>query len=62
VIDDTGLLASVDGTSNLLLLDTDLMGTIGIMGISGGVDQTAYGVFSDAVDIAQTVRPSRLIT
>lgn len=62
VIDDTGLLASVEGTSNLLLLDTDLMGTIGIMGISGGVEQTAYGVFSDAVDIAQTVRPVRRIT
>ena len=62
VIDDTGLLASVEGTSNLLLLDTDLMGTIGIMGISSGVEQTAYGVFSDAVDIAQTVRPSRLVT
>jgi homoserine dehydrogenase len=52
VIDDTDLLASVEGTSNLLLLDTDLMGTIGIMGISSGVEQTAYGVFSDAVDIA----------
>ena len=54
VIDDTGLLASVEGTSNLLLLDTDLMGTVGIMGISSGVEQTAYGLFSDAVDIAET--------
>jgi homoserine dehydrogenase len=61
VIDDTDLLASVEGTSNLLLLDTDLMGTIGIIGISSGVEQTAYGVFSDAVDIAETVRPGRLI-
>jgi homoserine dehydrogenase len=59
VIDDTDLLASVAGTSNLLLLDTDLMGTIGIMGISSGVEQTAYGVFSDVVDIAQTVQPGR---
>jgi homoserine dehydrogenase len=33
VIDDTDPLASVKGTSNLLLLTTDLMGTIGIMGI-----------------------------
>jgi homoserine dehydrogenase len=62
VIDDTGLLASVEGTSNLLLLDTDLMGTIGIMGISGGVEQTAYGVFSDAVDITETVGLRRLLT
>ena len=55
VIDDTDLLASVEGTSNLLLLDTDLMGTIGMMGISSGVEQTAYGLFSDAVDIAEAV-------
>jgi homoserine dehydrogenase len=57
VIDDTDVLASVEGTSNLLLIDTDLMGTIGIMGISSGVEQTAYGIFSDAVDIAAAVRP-----
>ena len=56
VLDDTGPLASVKGTSNLLLLNTDLMGTIGIMGIESGVEQTAYGLFSDVVDIAATVR------
>ena len=55
VIDDTDPLASVKGTSNLLLLNTDLMGTIGIMGISSGVEQTAYGLFSDAVDIAESL-------
>ena len=56
VIDDTDLLASLQGTSNLLLLHTDLMGTIGTAGINSGVEQTAYGLFSDAVDIAQTVQ------
>ncbi len=55
VIDDTDLLASLQGTSNLLLLHTDLMGTIGVAGINSGVEQTAYGLFSDAVDIAQNV-------
>jgi homoserine dehydrogenase len=55
VLDDTGPLASVKGTSNLLLLNTDLMGTIGIMGIESGVEQTAYGLFSDAVDISEHV-------
>ena len=54
VIDETDTLAAVHGTSNLLLLDTDLMGTIGVMGISGGVEQTAYGLFSDLVDIAKS--------
>lgn len=55
VLEDTDLLASVQGTSNLLLLHTDLMGTVGTVSISPGVDQTAYGVFSDLVDIATTI-------
>ncbi len=55
VLDDTDILASVQGTSNLLLLHTDLMGTVGTVSISPGVDQTAYGVFSDLVDIATSI-------
>ena len=55
VIDETDLLASLHGTSNLILLHTDLMGTVGTVSISPGVDQTAYGLFSDLVDIAKTV-------
>jgi len=51
VIDETDILASVRGTSNLLLLHTDLMGTIGAVSVAPTVDQTAYGVFSDLVDI-----------
>lgn len=56
VLDETDPLAAVNGTSNLLLLHTDLMGTIGVAGINCGVAQTAYGLFSDAVDIARTVQ------
>lgn len=55
VIDDTDVLASVGGTSNLLLLHTDLMGTVGTVSIDPGVDQTAYGLFSDLVDIARSL-------
>jgi homoserine dehydrogenase len=55
VVDDTDLLASIQGTSNLILLHTDLMGTVGTVSISPGVEQTAYGVFSDLVDIARTI-------
>ena len=29
------------------------MGTLGVAGINSGVEQTAYGLFSDAVDIAR---------
>ncbi|MEO8126953.1 MAG: homoserine dehydrogenase [Bryobacteraceae bacterium] len=55
VLNDTDLLASVQGTSNLLLLHTDLMGTVGTVVLSPGIDQTAYGVFSDLVDIVTSM-------
>jgi len=51
VLDKTDVLACTGGTSNLLLLHTDLMGTIGMVSISPGVEQTAYGVFGDLVDV-----------
>jgi homoserine dehydrogenase len=47
VLDRGDLLACTPGTSNLLLFHTDLMGTFGTVSIDPGVDQTAYGVFSD---------------
>jgi homoserine dehydrogenase len=55
VIPETDVLASARGTSSLLLFDTDLMGTIGMLEVNPGVEQTAYGVFSDLVDIAKTL-------
>lgn len=54
ILEDTDILAAVQGTSNLILLHTDLMGTVGTVVITPGVDQTAYGVFSDLVDIYET--------
>jgi homoserine dehydrogenase len=60
VLDETDILASIHGTSNLILFHTDLMGTIGTVSISPGVEQTAYGVFSDLVEVWQsTERPAR---
>ena len=55
VLLQTDMLATVQGTSNILLLHTDLMGTVGTVSISPGVEQTAYGLFSDLVDIAKSV-------
>jgi homoserine dehydrogenase len=49
VLDRADVLASPPGTSNLILFHTDLMGTFGTVSISPGVEQTAYGVFSDLV-------------
>lgn len=53
VLHKTDFLACVHSTSNLLLLHTDLMGTLGTVSISPGVAQTAYGVFIDLVDIVR---------
>jgi len=55
VLEETDILATAHGTTNLLLLDTDLMGTVGSIEINPGVEQTAYGLFSDVVDIAKTL-------
>ena len=55
ILDQNDLLATVKATSNVLLLHTDLMGTIGTVSIDPGVEQTAYGLFSDLVDIAKSV-------
>jgi homoserine dehydrogenase len=51
----TDLLATARGTSNLLLFHTDLMGTLGTVSMNSGVEQTAYGLFSDLVDVARSV-------
>jgi homoserine dehydrogenase len=54
-ISESDPLASARGTSSLLILDTDLMGTVGMLEVAPGVEQTAYGVFADLVDIARTL-------
>ena len=55
VLDNTDPLACLKGTSNLLQLETDLMGTLGIVELNPTVEQTAYGIFSDLVDIARSI-------
>ena len=52
VLDRRDIFASVPGTSNLILFHTDLMGTFGTVSIDPGVEQTAYGVFSDLLNLA----------
>jgi homoserine dehydrogenase len=54
VLPETDLLAATHHTSSLLIFDTDLMGEIGTVELNPGVEQTAYGVFSDLVDIARS--------
>ena len=51
VLDRCDILACAPGTSNVLLFHTDLMGTFGTVSIEPTVEQTAYGVFSDLVNL-----------
>ncbi len=55
VLDLQDPLALARGTSNLLRIETDLMGTLGVLESDPGVEQTAYGLFSDMVDIARVI-------
>ncbi len=55
VLDLQDPLALARGTSNLLRIETDLMGTLGVLESDPGVEQTAYGLFSDLVDIARVI-------
>jgi homoserine dehydrogenase len=51
VLDKCDILAATPGTANLILFHTDLMGTFGTVSIEPMVEQTAYGVFSDLVNL-----------
>lgn len=59
VIGKNDILATVPGTSNLILFHTDLMGTFGTVSIEPGVAQTAYGVFSDLVNLREAFSHQR---
>lgn len=48
-------LAAVRGTSTLLLLHTDRMGTIGTIDIAPRLEQTAYGVLADLIEVSRLV-------
>jgi homoserine dehydrogenase len=61
VLDRCDVLACTPGTSNLILFHTDLMGTFGTVSIDPGVEQTAYGVFSDLVDLSRRVDGSDVV-
>ncbi len=44
------------GADGVLVLDTDLMGEVGLWEGTGGVDQTAYAVLSDLLEVAAPLR------
>jgi homoserine dehydrogenase len=51
------LMASARGTSNVLVIDTDLMGRLSVFETAPGVEQTAYGLLSDMIRIHESMPP-----
>jgi homoserine dehydrogenase len=55
-IDSNDILASVTGTSSILTITTDLMGTLTIVEHAPEIEQTAYGVFSDTLRVIESLQ------
>ncbi|MEW5982712.1 MAG: homoserine dehydrogenase [Acidobacteriota bacterium] len=54
-LDEHDPLAGLSGMQNLLVLQTDVLGELGILQMEGGLHQTAYALVSDLVTIARRV-------
>ncbi|WP_313163357.1 hypothetical protein [Sedimentibacter sp.] len=50
-IDKNSLFASITGTTSVVSITTDLMGTVSIVEHEPEIEQTAYGVFSDLIRV-----------
>lgn len=55
VLDREEMLSSLRGSTTGIILNTDLMGDVAVFSVNPGVEQTAYGVFADVVDIARSL-------
>jgi homoserine dehydrogenase len=54
-VDAADPLAGLEGQQNALLLETDVLGEVGILQRDGGLTQTAYALVSDLATIAERV-------
>lgn len=57
-IDKTDLLATITGTSSVVSITTDLMGTVSVVEHEPEIEQTGYGVFSDLIRIITATKDS----
>ena len=48
-------LATLTGTQNALVLETDILGDVGIFQLTGGLTQTAYALIADLVAVRDRV-------
>ncbi len=51
------LFATIEGTSSVISVTTDLMGTISIVEHEPEIEQTAYGIFSDLIRVVENSSP-----
>ena len=54
-VDTNDLLASIKGTSSVVSITTDLMGTISIVENDPGIEETIYGVFGDTLRVVESL-------
>ena len=54
-ISKNSLLASIRGTTSIVSITTDLMGTVSIVEHEPEIEQTAYGVFSDLIRVLSNI-------
>lgn len=57
-VDQNDLLAAITGTTSVVSVTTDLMGTVSIVEHDPEIEQTAYGVLSDTLRVISTLCPS----
>lgn len=55
-VDKSNILASVDSTTSLVSITTDLMGKITVVEHAPEIEQTAYGVFGDLLRVIEGLR------
>jgi homoserine dehydrogenase len=53
VLERDDVLAGGNGRRSVLVLETDLMGQVGVFSVGSQVEQTAYGVYADLLEVAR---------
>ncbi len=56
-IDKSELPAIIKGTSSVLSITTDLMGTVSVVEHDPEIEQTGYGIFSDLIRVIKNLNP-----
>ena len=50
------MLASIDSTTSVVSITTDLMGKISVIEHAPEIEQTAYGVFGDIIRVVEGIQ------